>query len=159
MENTTMPCQKCGSTDGWSGPTYRRQLDHGFISRGYIRWPRVIAETLDWACVRCGYTRHTRTVDHDEEANTLPARRPDSMTRGVDATPPAAPPNTTIYHGSFFSRCFWFGHSYRWRLLEGDWIQQQCEYCPSTGDTQRCYKRAPPPPPPPWKDPNDQVRS
>jgi Zn ribbon nucleic-acid-binding protein len=56
-----LPCVKCGSESGWTGPVYR-----GVETLGFRDIPPMFSQWLEFTCVVCGYKRSERTKDAKE---------------------------------------------------------------------------------------------
>lgn len=52
-----MDCPKCGSSEGWSKPTY------SYVFVGYGGLDDRINERLEFTCLTCGYVRYEPTKD------------------------------------------------------------------------------------------------
>lgn len=62
MPDEILPCPKCGSRAGWSGPRYGEYWTRAIVSRVYTIPPEH-SEWIGYACLTCGFERREPTKD------------------------------------------------------------------------------------------------
>lgn len=107
--------------------------------------------------IKCGYCGRYGALGSCESCGAPNAPSPEeSLTPHVTGRfRPEFPPNRVDVMPSFWWRCFWFPHDFRWTTHQRTWVQQVCRRCGQTGKTHR--KPAAPPAPPAWRNFNEDV--